>query len=210
MLKNGLFITFEGGEGCGKSTQSSRLEEILRTKSIDVIRTREPGGTESAEEIRHLLVTGEPKRWDSHTEALLMFASRSEHWHRKIKPALNDGKIVICDRFADSSYAYQGFGRDLGVEGLKSLYQFAVGNAKPDITFLLDIDPTVGLSRTKKRNLDVDERFEKESILFHQKVREGYLYLAKEEPARFHVLDATLSEDDLQKQIEEIIFSYLK
>ncbi|MBP9753155.1 MAG: dTMP kinase [Proteobacteria bacterium] len=201
MKKNGFFISFEGGEGCGKSTQSKLLHDVLCQKGYDVIRTREPGGTVEAEIIRELLVTGDPNRWDPHTEALLMFASRSEHFRRKIAPSLQEDKIVISDRFADSSFAYQGFARNLGLLPLKSLYDFAVGEQKPDITILLDIEPEIGILRTQKRNLKTDERFEKESLSFHQKVREGYLTLSKMEPDRFVVLDATKDVETLQKEI---------
>ncbi|CAO5680742.1 MAG: Thymidylate kinase [Holosporales bacterium] len=204
MNKKGFFITFEGGEGCGKSTQSTLLQEALKNKGYNVLKTREPGGTPEAEEIRNLLVSGEPNRWDPHTEALLMFASRSEHFRRKIAPAIDRGYIVLSDRFADSSFAYQGFARELGLDSLKKLYAFAVGNQKPDLTFLLDLPPDVGLLRTKSRNLNIDERFEKESIEFHHKVREGYLNLSKTEPERFVILDAMLPVEMLHNEVVSI------
>lgn len=208
MLKS-LFITFEGGEGSGKSTQLIRLYNFLKNKNVDVVKTREPGGTPAAEEIRNLLVQGEPNKWDSKTEALLMFAARTEHWQRFIQPALEAGQWVLCDRFIDSSLAYQGYGRKINLSSLKDLYRFGVGDKVPDITFLLDIDPVIGIQRTKKRQSISDERFEKESLSFHNDVRNGYLSLAKENTSRYVILDATQSLDKLEESIKNHVLRFL-
>jgi dTMP kinase len=208
-MRKALFITFEGGEGSGKSTQLASLHNFLQERKIDVVTTREPGGTEGAEAIRSLLVQGDPQRWDKKTEALLMFAARTEHWERFIQPALDEGKWVLCDRFLDSSLAYQGYGRKIDLSALMALYHFGVGNKLPDITFLLDIDPTLGIHRTKKRQNFTDERFEKESLIFHHDVRKGYLRLAHENPRRFIVLDATLPLFDIESTIQKHVLNFL-
>ncbi|CAO5678055.1 MAG: Thymidylate kinase [Holosporales bacterium] len=195
------FITFEGGEGCGKSTQLRLLSKSLSALGKKVVETREPGGTPGAEEIRHLLVTGSVDRWHPHTEALLMFAARCEHWQRFIKPHMDAGYIVLSDRFADSSYAYQGYARGLDLDGLKKLYDFTVGSNEPNLTFLLDLDPAVGLDRTKKRSLDIDERFEKETLTFHENVRAGYLDLQKKNPNRIILIDANRPKNVIRREI---------
>jgi dTMP kinase len=208
-MKKALFITFEGGEGSGKSTHLTSLYTFLKSNKVDVVKTREPGGTESAEEIRNLLVHGEPNKWDKKTEALLMFAARTEHWQRFIQPSLEKGQWVLCDRFLDSSLAYQGYGRRIDLTSLNELYRFGVGNRLPDITFLLDIDPIIGIQRTKKRQSFSDERFEKESLEFHQNVRDGYLSLAQQDPTRFIILDATLPMHMLEILIQKHILKFL-
>lgn len=202
-MTKGLFITFEGGEGSGKSTQSKKLAHFFYTQNIPYIHTREPGGTPAAEEIRRLLVEGTPDKWHQKTEALLMFASRCEHWHRLIQPTLDKGIHVICDRFIDSSFAYQGYGRDIPLDDLQSLYTFIIGDVFPDITFYLDIDPQLGLLRTKNRKKNEDERFEKESILFHQRVQHGYKAVLKKYPHRFILLDGLMPQDQLHDVIKE-------
>ena len=149
--KPGLFISFEGGEGSGKTTQIRRLEEWFRHQGRDVVVTREPGGSPGAEEIRNLLLTGDPGRWDAVTEAFLMFASRRDHVERTIRPALADGKVVLCDRFADSSVAYQGYGHGLGAEYIRNLWALAIGDFKPDLTLIFDLPIEVGLGRAGAR-----------------------------------------------------------
>lgn len=211
MLIKGLFITFEGGEGSGKSTQIDLLSNDLTHQGYPVVRTREPGGTKEAELIRDLLVSGATDKWHPKTEALLMFASRNEHWHRHIKPALDEHKIVICDRYVHSSYAYQGFGRSLDLLGLEGIYDFCIGeNNIPDLVFYLDIDPEEGLKRAKKRNLEVDERFEKESLIFHQQVRKGYLSFCEKNPKTFIKIDATKDIDTIQKNIQQKLFQKIR
>ena len=177
-MEKGLFVTFEGGEGSGKSTQSSLLYKFLKENDFSAVKTREPGGTPEAEEIRALLVTGDPEKWHKKTELLLMNAARCEHLHRLIIPALERGQDVVCDRFVDSSLAYQGYGRDINLENILFFHTF-IGGTYPDVTFFIDIPESVGLKRTKLRKINVDERFEKESLHFHQKVREGYIALSK-------------------------------
>ncbi|HCU06946.1 MAG TPA: dTMP kinase [Holosporales bacterium] len=198
----GKFITFEGGEGAGKSTQCTLLASHLKKKGIDVIVTREPGGTPSAEMIRKLLVEGDTNRWCASTEALLMFAARSEHWHTLIYPALQQGKWVISDRFVDSSYAYQGYARGIPLAKLENLYQFAVGSIYPDLTIFLNVPLTQGFQRVRGRVKAYEERFEKEALSFHEKVHHGFLALAKKFKERYFMQDATLSIDDIARSIQ--------
>ena len=198
----GKFITFEGGEGAGKSTQCTLLASHLKDKGINVVVTREPGGTPSAEMIRKLLVEGDINRWQSSTEALLMFAARSEHWHTLIHPALQEGTWVISDRFVDSSYAYQGYARGIPVAQLEQLYQFAVGATYPDLTFLLNVPLSQGFERVRDRVTGYEERFEKEALSFHEKVQDGFLDLAKKFKKRYFVQDATLSISDIAQSLQ--------
>lgn len=198
----GKFITFEGGEGAGKSTQCTLLASHLQKNGIDVIVTREPGGTPSAEMIRKLLVEGDINRWQSSTEALLMFAARSEHWHTLIQPALQKGTWVISDRFVDSSYAYQGYARGIPLEQLEHLYQFAVGSTYPDLTFFLNIPLSQGFERVRGRETGYEERFEKEAFSFHEKVQDGFLDLAQKFKDRYCVQDATLSINEIAQNLQ--------
>ena len=190
---NGCFITFEGGDGTGKSTQIKLLEDYLKAKGKDVITTKEPGGTEVGLEIRKLLVCGDKDKFDAVAEALLYFADRHIHLTKKIWPAMNEGKIVLSDRFADSTFAYQywGYNKRVSKETLQSLYQISVGDFKPDLTIILDIDPEIGLERSfnKAKNMDVKElRFEGRELEFHHNLRKGFLEIAKEEPNRCVVI----------------------
>jgi dTMP kinase len=212
-----MFITFEGGEGSGKSTQSLFLYEYLLNKGIKAIRTREPGGSPGAEEIRQLLVNGPADRWSSKAEALLMFASRADHVENLIAPKLEGGEWVICDRFADSSIAYQGYGRGLPRNFLETLYAFTVGPYSPDLTFILDIDPEIGLSRAhgrmaqnNKDAMPLEGRFESFDLSFHQKVRQGFLEIAHNNPSRCHLISASLPLLTIQEQIINIIEGHLK
>jgi dTMP kinase len=204
-MQRGKFITFEGGEGCGKSTQIRLLSEALNEKSIPHIITREPGGTPLAERIRPLLVEPNAEEdWDPLAETLLFFAARVQHIKTKIEPTLAAGKWVLCDRFADSTFVYQGVGKGLGVERLKTIQESLLGAYQPDQTFLLDIDPTIGLTRAKSRN-DQETRFEDLDFSFHQSLRQGFLELAKQE--RFTVIDAESSIEEVQKKILAALFS---
>lgn len=205
MSIRGKFITFEGGEGVGKSTQCTLLASHLKDQGIDVMITREPGGTSSAEMIRKLLVEGDINRWHARTEALLMFAARSEHWHTLIDPALQAGKWVISDRFVDSSYAYQGYARGIPIEKLEQLYQFSVGSVYPDLTIFLNAPLSLGFQRVRGRAKPYEERFEKEALSFHEKVHDGFLALAKQFKERYVVQDATLSIDDIALSIQREI-----
>ncbi|MBR1948915.1 MAG: dTMP kinase [Alphaproteobacteria bacterium] len=206
----GCFITFEGGEGCGKSTQIKLLEEYLKQKGKDIITTKEPGGTEVGLEIRKLLVCGDKDKFDAVAEALLYFADRHIHLSQKIWPAMDEGKIVLSDRFADSTFAYQywGYNKRLSKETLQSLYNIAVGDFKPDLTIILDIDPKIGLERSfnKAKTMEVKElRFEGREFEFHQNLRKGFLEIAKEEPQRCVVLNANKSIEELHNDIVKVI-----
>lgn len=191
--KPGLFISFEGGEGSGKSTQIRRLAEWFRNQGRDIFVTREPGGSSGAEEIRTLLLTGDPGRWDAVTEALLMFASRRDHVERTIRPALAAGKVVLCDRFADSSVAYQGYGHGLGADYIRNLWNLAIEGFKPDLTLMFDLPVELGLERAGARLANVsaaEDRFERMGIEFHQRLRDGFREIARLEPNRCRIIDA--------------------
>ncbi|MBM3566055.1 MAG: dTMP kinase, partial [Alphaproteobacteria bacterium] len=177
------FITFEGGEGAGKSTQVKRLAEQLRARSIDPVLTREPGGCPGAEDIRTLLVTGEPGRWSPLTEALLNYAARREHLDRTILPVLKAGRWVISDRFADSTVAYQGYGHGLGAEAIDRIHALVVGDFAPDLTLILDIPVDEGLKRAAARP-GSETRYERMAGGFHERMRRGFLEIAGREPDR--------------------------
>lgn len=199
----GKFITFEGGEGSGKTTQISLLQTYLEGRGIPVLRTREPGGTPDAEAIRALLLTGSPCRFDPMTELLLMFASRRDHLVKKIWPALAAGTWVLCDRFADSSMAYQGYGQGLDHGVIQGMYDLVVGDFNPDLTFVLDLDPALGLARAKPRNdaTTNEDRFERMGDVFHQKIRQAFLDIAAQNPHRCIVLDAGGTVETLHGQL---------
>ena len=209
-MKKGYFITFEGGEGTGKSTQIKLLEDYLKGKGKDIIITKEPGGTEVGLEIRKLLVCGDKDKFDATAEALLYFADRHIHLSKKIWPAMEKGCIVMSDRFADSTFAYQyyGYNKRVSKETLQQLYQIAVGDFKPDLTIILDIDPKIGLERSfnKAKSMEVKElRFEGREFEFHQNLRNGFLEIAKEEPNRCVVLDANKTIEELHKDIVKVV-----
>ena len=206
----GLFITFEGGEGTGKSTQIKLLEEYLKEKGEDVVTSKEPGGTGVGLEIRKLLVCGDKDKFDATAEALLYFADRHIHLTKKIWPAMEKGAIVLSDRFADSTMAYQyyGYNKRVSKETLNTLYDIAVGQFKPDLTIILDIDPEKGLARSfaKAKNMDVKElRFEGRDLEFHHNLRNGFLEIAKAEPERCVVLDADKTIEDLHTDIIKVV-----
>ena len=197
---NNLFITFEGGDGSGKSTQVNLLKDYLENLNFETIKTREPGGTPSAEILRDLLTTGEVEKWTPMSEALLMWASRYEHLIQVIEPALNSGKNVICDRFYDSTYAYQGVAHNLGIDKMEKLKKIIIGDIEPDITFVLDIDPKVGLKRSLDRS-NQENRFESYNIDFHNKIRSAFLEIAKKNKNRCVVIDASLNEQKINNLI---------
>jgi dTMP kinase len=180
------FITFEGGEGGGKSTQLRALAEALRAAGEDVVTTREPGGAPGAEEIRRLLVEGEPGRWAPEAEALLHFAARAEHLDKVIRPALKAGKWVLCDRFADSTIAYQGYGQGVDRDWLQQLRHRVVAATEPGLTLVLDLPVEIGLSRALAQ-----QRYERMGSAFHVRLRDGFRAIAREEPERCVVIDAT-------------------
>lgn len=184
----GRFITLEGGEGAGKSSQIQVVKDYLEARGIDVVVTREPGGTPVGQEIRNLLVSGDKDKWSPLSETLLILADRAAHLERVIRPALADGKYVVCDRFFDSTRAYQGIAGGLGLEVIHNLQQPVLGTTLPDVTLLLDIDPEKGLSRAQERGGDL--RFESKTLAYHQTLRQAFLDFVKQEPERMVVIDA--------------------
>jgi dTMP kinase len=201
-----LFITFEGGEGSGKSSQAEELRRWLSTQGIPAILTHEPGGTELGEKISDLVKWAQNTDISPMTELLLFNASRAQHVKEVIRPALYEGKAVICDRFDDSTTAYQSYGRGLDLEMVKSINDTATGGLRPNLTVLLDISVKDGLARKSGEKLD---RFEKEDLDFHRKVREGYLKLADEERERWLVIDAMQSRESISELIFERVQSLI-
>ena len=198
-MARGLFITVEGGEGAGKSTQAVRLAERLRAVGRAVIVTREPGGSKGGEEIRKLLITGEVGRWSATTETLLMYAARRDHIERVIDPALEKGQVVICDRFFDSTRAYQGAGGGASSSLVDSL-ETEVVTVRPDLTVILDLAPEEGLARVDRR-AEMKTRFESRNLSFHIALRSAFLDIAREEPERCVVIDAGGSVDAVAADI---------
>ncbi len=202
----GIFITFEGIEGCGKTTQIKLLDDELRRMGFSTILTREPGGTPISERIRAILLDPASSKISPKTELLLYAAGRNQHICEVISPAIAAGKIVLCDRYADATTAYQGAARDIAPEIIESVHKIATDGLMPDLTILLDCDVEVGLSRAIKRNSEESisgsgDRFEREKIEFHQRVREGYLKISASEPARVKVFDATEEPSVIHSQI---------
>jgi dTMP kinase len=200
----GKFITLEGGDGSGKSTQARLLSEYIAEKSINTLLTREPGGAPGADEIRELILTGEPDRWDAIGETLLFYASRRNHLRLTVWPALEKGHWVISDRFADSTMAYQGYGNQLGEDVVQQVHDFAVGKFKPDLTFIFDMPAEEGLRRTDDR-LHNEDRFEKMDIGFHERLRDGFLDIARKNPDRCVVIDATKPIESIQAELRRVI-----
>ncbi|PCJ99579.1 MAG: dTMP kinase [Zetaproteobacteria bacterium] len=215
-MARGFFISLEGGEGSGKTTQINRLVDMLSERGYDVVITREPGGTAEAESIRNLLVQRDGGDWNAMAEVLLLFAARSMHIEKLIKPALNDGKIVICDRFTDSTFAYQGFGRGLELNKIKEIERISINEFKPDLTFILDIDVRTGLNRSNARLSEGDtgeqteDRFERLDIDFHERLREGFLEIARQNEGRCYILNAAQSMDHLSDEIKNIALAKLQ
>lgn len=208
-----FFITFEGIEGCGKSTQEARLAEALSHRGYRVTRTREPGGCAIAEQIRAILLDAGNRALVPMAELLLYAAARAQHVEEVIRPALEENRVVICDRFTDATLAYQGFGRSLDIDLITELNRLATAGIVPDLTILLDCPEEVGLARAMARiNAGKgarEERFEMESLQFHRAVRQGYLTLAEAEPGRFVVIDGTLGIEETAAAIAEAVFSRL-
>jgi dTMP kinase len=200
-----LFVTFEGGEGAGKSTQIRRLAEALRNRGHEVLLTREPGGSPGAEAVRYVLLSGAAEAFGTRMEAILFAAARNDHVEEVIRPALLDGKIVLCDRFMDSSRVYQGVTGNLEPDFIETLQRIAVNGVVPDCTVILDIPATAGLARVKSRNADGPDRFEKEELETHEKRREAYLDIAAREPERCRVVNAMQDEADIAAEILAII-----
>lgn len=206
-LTRGRFISLEGGEGAGKSTQLRLLVSALADSGIEAVATREPGGSTGAEQIRQLLVDGSVERWDAMAEALLHCAARRDHFVQTLKPALESGRWVISDRFSDSTVAYQGYGHGLGADTIRALNTLAVGDFAPDLTVIIDLPVEEGLRRAATRG--GAERYESMSRAFHERLRQGFLEIAKEEPQRCVVIDGTPAAEDVQAAIVAAVESRL-
>ena len=204
---NSRFISLEGSEGVGKTTSLKFVQSFVEAQGNEVIITREPGGTPMAEEIRNILLSEREEPVDVDTELLLMFAARTQHVNQVIKPALKAGKWVICDRFVDASYAYQGGGRGISFSRLQQLEKWSLGDFKPDVTLLLDMSSSEGIARTKKRGKA--DRFEIEKMAFYKKIRNAYLERAKMEPERIHIINAAPAVEIVQSEIRSILQQYL-
>jgi dTMP kinase len=203
-LNTAKFITFEGGEGGGKSTQSRLLVEAFTKAGLQTLHTREPGGTTGAEDIRQLLVTGEIAKWDPITECLLNLAARKDHIDKLIFPALKSRKYVISDRFSDSTMSYQGYGHQLGRAIIEQLQNLTIGTFKPDLTIILDIPIDTGIDRADQRG-GKENRYEKMGKEFHQRVRNGFLEIAKFEPERCVLINANNTIESIHRQIINIV-----
>lgn len=204
----GRFITLEGSEGSGKSTNLAYIHQKLEQNGLDVILTREPGGTPLGEQIRELLLDHRQQSMASDTELLLMFAARAQHLNELILPALEQGRWVLCDRFTDATYAYQGAGRGISPARIATLEQWVQGALRPDLTIFLDLPVEQGLARAGARS--TPDRFEREQVDFFERVRQGYLQQAEQAPDRYRVVDASLPLDAVQAQLDTIIADYLK
>jgi len=204
-MDRGRFITFEGGEGTGKSTQARLLAATLDDWGHDALLTREPGGTPGAEAIRELVVQGAVDRWDPLTEVLLLSAARRDHVERLIRPALADGVWVVCDRFVDSTRAYQGYGEGISLDVIDRLIGLAVGDLVPDLTFVQDLPVEAGLGRAAGRDGDAAGRFEKFDRDFHRRLRDGFLDIAAREPARCAVIDAAAEPEETHAAVLAVL-----
>ncbi|ARK28423.1 dTMP kinase [Halalkalibacter krulwichiae] len=208
-MSKGLFITVEGGEGAGKTTVLDRIEAKLLEEGLDVVRTREPGGIKIAEQIRNVILDVTHTEMDSRTEALLYAAARRQHLVEKVLPAIDAGQIVLCDRFIDSSLAYQGYARQIGFDEVKAINEFAIEGYLPDLTLFFDVDPKVGLTR-----IDLDQsreinRLDQEKLDFHQRVRDGYQKVMNVYPNRIKRINANLSIDEVFTQAMKEIKRYV-
>ncbi|PKU23209.1 dTMP kinase [Telmatospirillum siberiense] len=203
-MSQGRFITFEGGEGAGKSTQMDLLAGLLRQRGLRVLTTREPGGAVGAEQIRRLLVEGEPGRWDPMTEVLLHFAARRDHVARTVWPALAEGQWVLCDRFADSTMAYQGYGHGLPSHAIEQLYDMTLGLFVPDLTLILDLPVEEGLRRAAGRG-GAEDRYERMGMAFHERLRHGFTEIARHHPQRCVLVQATASVEDVHARIRSVV-----
>ncbi|PEL09995.1 dTMP kinase [Bacillus sp. AFS017336] len=205
-----LFITFEGPEGAGKTTIINMVSEELRNKGVNFISTREPGGIRIAESIRNIILNTENVEMDKRTEALLYAAARRQHLAEKVIPALEEGKIVLCDRFVDSSLAYQGVGRGIGIDEIYNINQFAIDGLMPDLTIYFDLDPKVGLNRVHQADEREVNRLDLEELDFHLKVQSGYAEIMKREPGRFKKIDASNSIDQVFKDTLEVVLEKIE
>lgn len=211
----GLFITFEGIEGCGKTTQIRLLEDFLKLRSHDVVLTREPGGTRIGDQIRKILLSVENKGMFPVAELFLYAAARNQHVEEVIRPALKEGKIVLCDRFADATTAYQGAARRIGRDVLTEVHKIATSGMSPDLTILMDLPAEAGLKRAWERNekeklAGKEDRFEQEAVDFHERVRAGYLAIAREEPFRMKIVNAEEPVDSVHQRIVQEVMRIVK
>lgn len=204
----GYFITFEGPDGSGKTTVANAICEKLVEKGYEVVHTREPGGIEISEDIRNIILDPKNTAMDARTEALLYAASRRQHLVEKVFPAMKEGKIVICERFLDSSLAYQGYGRQLGFDEVLGINLFAIENTYPDLTIYFDVDEAIGLSRLEKRSFK--DRLDQESIDFHHRVSAGYKEVLKRFKDRIKIVDASKSKEDVINNTLNIILDLIK
>jgi len=210
----GTFITFEGIEGSGKSTQIALLANYLTARGIRNVLTREPGGTLIGNQVRKILLDPANRSLDPTAELLLYAASRAQHLHEIILPALTNGMTVLCDRFSDATLAYQGYGRRLDIEMIRSLDRIVTTGMRPDLTILFDIEATMGIERARGRNnslgLEAEARFENEELVFHDRVRQGYLKLVAQEPDRIRIVDASGTSEAVQEQVRKIVDERLR
>ena len=204
-MKKGLFIVFEGGEGTGKTTAIESIYDWIQEKDLKCIKTREPGGIKISEEIRQVILDKDNTKMDGRTEALLYAAARRQHLVEKVIPALNEGYVVLCDRFIDSSLAYQGFARGLGIDEVMSINKFAIGEYMPDLSILFDLEPKIGLERISTSGEREINRLDLEKIDFHEKVREGYNKVYRENRDRIVKINAEQSKENVLKEIKKIL-----
>ena len=209
-MEKGLFIVFEGGEGTGKTTAIESIYDWVIEKGLKCIKTREPGGIKIAEEIRQVILNKENTKMDGRTEALLYAAARRQHLVEKVIPALEDGYIVLCDRFIDSSLAYQGYARGLGIEEVMSINKFAIGDYMPDLSILFDLDPKIGLERISMSGEREVNRLDLEKIEFHEKVREGYNKVYNDNKERITKINADQSKENIVNELKKILNNKLK
>ena len=204
-MKKGLFIVFEGGEGAGKSTILDKIYDWMNTEDISCIKTREPGGIKISEQIRSIILDNNNTEMDERTEALLYAAARRQHLVEKIIPALNEGKVVLCDRFIDSSLAYQGYARGIGMDEILEINKFAIGEYMPNLSIFFDLEPSEGLKRINIDNNREVNRLDNEKIDFHNKVREGYYKILEKDKDRIVKVDASKTIDEVYEEVKYII-----
>ncbi|MCO5071310.1 MAG: dTMP kinase [Rhizobiaceae bacterium] len=210
MADPGFFITFEGGEGAGKSTQIARLEKRLRARGYEVLVTREPGGSPGAEAVRAVLLSGAAEAFGPRMEAILFAAARADHVEQVIRPAIARGQLVLCDRFIDSSRVYQGVTGNLEAGFMRELERATVGDTMPDLTLVFDIDPKIGMQRAKvRRGVETPDRFEKEELAVHQARRDAFLDIAAREPERCVIIDAEMDPDTVADDVADVVYTAL-
>ncbi|MFY3791354.1 dTMP kinase [Ureibacillus sp. MALMAid1270] len=208
-MKSNLFITFEGPEGAGKTTVLQNIVERLQTENVDFLSTREPGGIEIAEKIREVILNPAHTAMNERTEALLYAAARSQHFFEKVQPALEKGQLVLCDRFIDSSLAYQGHARGIGIDEVLAINEFAIGKRMPDLTIYFDLEPSIGLARIQAHSSREVNRLDIESLVFHEKVSEGYRLVMERYPNRIKMVNANQSIEKVTEDVWDILTKVL-